>query len=234
MTSTETTPINPGGFLGQEYSYNKYVNPPNKVGITSKATITGVANDISGLTSYADLLITGRGKASATGRPLGDKFWYYTGSKCNIVTDDTGKELPADTPKQSVNRWIYINNMPVGNEAGLIPGTLRDLVSFTKLSIMNAFTGETTPNCQSVNLETIDSNNNKGHTSHYVALMDLKNMDECKPRPNGSPLYNCKDSFINMNNFSNNFSNNFIDNFFILCICVTGIYILYKLHLKHN
>ncbi len=241
---TEPNPINSGGFLGQTYSYQKYVNPPNKVGITTKATIAGVTNDIVGLSSYAELLIKGGGKASATGRPLGDKFWYYTGGKCNAVTDDTGKPLPANSPKQTVNRWIYINNVPtgglgIGNDSGgsdakgLLPGTIQDLFAFTRLSIMNAFSGETTPNCQSVNLETIDTNNNKSRASHYVALMDLENMNGCTARSNSpESLYNCKDAFTNMN--LNHFSDNIIDNFFLLSICISGIYVLYRLHLKNK
>ena len=239
--STEPTPTNSGGFLGQSYSYQKYINPPNKVGITSKATISGVANDIVGLSSYGELLIKGGGKASATGRPLGDKYWYYTGGKCNAVTDDTGKDLPLDSTKQTVNRWIYINNVPTGglgigttsggsDNKGLLPGAIQDLFVFSRLSIMNAFSGETTPNCQSVNLETIDSNNNKGRTSHYVALLDLENMNECTKKSPGSSLYNCKDSFTNMN-INTNFSNNIIDNFFLLCICIAGLYVLYYIHL---
>ena len=244
MTSTESNPTNPGGFLGQSYSYQKYVNPPNKVGITSKATIAGVANDIAGLSSYADLLIKGGGKASATGRPLGDKFWYYTGGKCDPLTDDTGKVLTDNSSNQPVNRYIYINNVPTGglgigtnsgesDNKGLIPGVIEDLFAFSRLSIMNAFTGETTPKCQSINLETIDSNNNKSRASHYVALMDLENMNGCTARPNTrGPLYDCKDTFTNMD-IPNNFSDNIIDNFFLLCICIIGIYILYKIHLKN-
>ena len=86
--------------------------------------------------------------------------------------------------------------------------------------------------------------------------MDLKNMaDICKSvvsitYATGSetlPLYQCSSGnnpnpypdtttgFTNMNitTYSNKLPDNIIDQFFLLCICLVGIYLLYKAH-KYN
>jgi hypothetical protein len=266
-------PVN-NGFLGPSYPYRNNIKPPNEVGITSKSGAKPFIANIAGLISYGDLLLEGTGKASRTGKPLGNKFWYYTGARCKPLTDQSGiiwensTDLNKDTHKeQEVNRYIFINNIPTGGLGfgdlsgssiykGLIPGTIQDLTAFSRLSIMNAFSGDSTPPCQYVNLETIDINNNVGHEGHYVALMDLKNMNDiCKSAGSityttGSehlPLYKCgtgnnpdpysgtKTGFTNMNinTYSNKLPDNIIDQFFLLCICLVGIYILYKAH-KYN
>jgi len=264
-------PVN-NGLLGPSYPYRDNIKPPNEVGITSKPGVIPFTNNISGFLSYGELLLEGTGKASRTGKPLGNKFWYYTGGRCKPLTDQSGiiwkdsTDPNKNTHKdQDVNRYIYINNIPTGGLGfgdlsgssvykGLIPGTIQDLTAFSRLSIMNAFSGDVTPPCQYVNLETIDINNNVGHEGHYVALMDLKNMNDiCKG--SGSityktglenlPLYECstgnnpnpysasKSGFTNMNNYSNKLPDNIIDQFFLLCICLVGIYLLYKAH-KYN
>ena len=198
-TSTPTPVPTNSGPLGPSYSYQQFINAPDRVGITSKATISALGNDISGLSSYKELLLQGTGKASASGKPLGNKFWYYTGSKCNAVTDPNGIAYTDPTLQNSVYRWLYVNNVPSGSldgNRGLIPGMIEDLTSFTKLSIMDAFNTNSNPSCQSVSLEVIDSNNNSSTSSNYVALMDLQNLQECKPRAasalyDGLPLYDC-------------------------------------------
>ena len=217
------------------YSYQDFINPPNRVGITSDGSLNGLGKDIAGLSSYGDFLTSGSGRVSTTGRPLGNKYWHNTGGKCNAVTDPTGKEYTDPTLQNSTSRWLYVNNVPTGSNKGLIPGIIEDLTSFTHLSIANAFNGDSNPPCQSVNLETIDSHNNRSNSSNYVALMDLQNVYGCTPI-NGSklysglPLYKCKNENFDTMTPSNKLPDNIIDQFFLLSICITGIYILYRIH----
>ena len=84
------------------------------------------------------MLVSGGGKASATGQPLGNKFFLKTGGKC--TDKSTG---------QDVDRYIYINNVPVGNIPfissgagvnfsefkGLIPGTISNLNAFNPIKV---------------------------------------------------------------------------------------------------
>jgi len=267
------------GFLGPSYPYTNNIKPPNEIGISSRTgSINELIDDGKGLLSYGEVLLEGTGKASRTGNPLGNKFFYYTGGKCKPLTDQSGiiweNSLDPDKDKhkdKDVYRYIFVNNIPTGGLGfgdlsgssiykGLIPGTIQDLTAFTRLSIMNAFSADSSPPCQYVSLETItptpqdpDTSNVKMTEGHYIALMDLKNMnDVCQSTGSityntgleSLPLYKCgnnpdpytetKTGFTNMNmNMHNKLPDNIIDQFFLLCICLAGIYVLYKIH-KYN
>ena len=106
------------GFLGPSYPYKDNIKPPNEVGITSKPGINPLIANGAGLLSYINLLLEGDGKASRTGKPLGNKFWYYTGGRCKPLTDQSGiiwkdsTDPNKDTHKeQEVNRYIFISKV---------------------------------------------------------------------------------------------------------------------------
>jgi hypothetical protein len=90
-----------------------------------------------------------------------------------------------------VDRYAYVNNVPDGNIPfissglggvqfsefeGLIPGTMSDMGALNPFSLFQAFQLGSTPDCQSVTLETIDANNAVSSATNYVATADLKNM----------------------------------------------------------
>jgi hypothetical protein len=90
-----------------------------------------------------------------------------------------------------VDRYAYVNNVPDGNIPfissglggvqfsefeGLIPGTMSDAAALNPFSLFQAFQLGSTPDCQSVTLETIDANNNVASATNYVATADIKNM----------------------------------------------------------
>jgi len=54
--------------LGPDYPYYKYINSPSDMGMSADGD--KIATNIGGLISYVDVLITGSGKASATGNPF--------------------------------------------------------------------------------------------------------------------------------------------------------------------
>jgi hypothetical protein len=192
-------------YIGPDYPYYKYIKTPSEIGMSGKGSLSQLGKDIDGLTSYVELLVSGSGKASATGKPLGNKFFLKTGGKC---TDKA--------TNQDVDRYIYINNVPAGNIPfissgvgvnfsefkGLIPGTISNLNAFNPMEMFQAFLSGSKPNCQEIKMETIDVYNNRSTESHFVTLVDIQNMDPCIFPNKKNPITNaqCKETFSNMNN----------------------------------
>ena len=99
--------------LGPTYSYSNNIKSPKQLKMSGKGTIQHMTKDVDGLIEYVSLLVTGKSKASKTGKPLGNKFFLKTGAKC--LANDSCTD-PNDTSTcQSVDRYIYINNVPDGN-----------------------------------------------------------------------------------------------------------------------
>jgi hypothetical protein len=131
---------------------------------------------MGGLVDYVEVLITGKG-ASTTGRPLGNKFFMKTGTKCK--DEKTKKDVP---------RYMYINNVPDGSIPmmpsvmginmtsfrGLIPGAISNMEALDPMALMKAFTTSSTPACRAVTRETIDVNNRIGTETQFVANVDIK------------------------------------------------------------
>lgn len=170
--------------LGPEYKYFKQIKTPSELGVTSEGGLDHLSDDISGLISYVELLVSGGGDASVTGRPLGNKFFLKTGAKCKVVSRDS-------TNGNVVDRYAYVNNVPDGTIPfisaglggvqfsefkGLIPGTMSSAAGINPFALFQAFQMGSTPDCQSITLETIDSNNAVSSATNYVATIDLKNM----------------------------------------------------------
>ena len=168
--------------LGPQYNYAKNIKNPAEMNMSSRGSIPQAGRNVRGLIDYTELLITGKGRASKSGGPMGNKFFLETGAKCKDIDTDTEK-----------TRSIYINNVPQGNIPfissstganfsefkGLIPGTLSTMEQLNPLKIFQAFMMGGTPDCQKLTMQTIDSNNRKSNKTKYVALMDIKNLDAC-------------------------------------------------------
>ena len=91
---------------------------------------------------------------------------------------------------------------------GLIPGAMGNLNVLNPFSIMSSFLSGSTPDCQELTMQTIDTNNNKSSETHFVTLVDIKNMDSCSFPNNKNPVTNesCSESFHNIykeNSFNN-------------------------------
>jgi hypothetical protein len=186
--------------MGPSYAYYKNIKTPSEIGMSDKGTISALGKDIGGLIEYVNVLVTGKSKASATGNPLGNKFFLKTGAKCKDVA--TGEE---------VERYIYVNNIPQGNIPfisdglgvnfsefrGLIPGTMSNLNVLNPFNILSSFLSGSTPDCQELTMQTVDVNNNKSTETHYVTLIDIKNMDQCSFSDKTNPITKekCKESF---------------------------------------
>jgi hypothetical protein len=212
--------------------------------MSGKGSLSQLGKDIDGLVSYVELLVSGGGKASATGKPLGNKFFLKTGGKC---TDKA--------TSQEVDRYIYINNVPAGNIPfissgagvnfsefkGLIPGTISNLNAFNPMEMFQAFLSGSKPDCQELTMETIDIYNNKSTESHFVTLIDIQNMDPCIFKDKKNPVNGeqCKETFTNLNSEPQCYTcykipNDPISQVYFASLGALGLYVLYKIMLKNS
>jgi hypothetical protein len=215
--------------LGPTYPYYKNIRTPAEIGMTSDGSISALTKDIDGLINYVTLLVEGSGKASATGNPLGNKFFLKTGAKCKDVSTS-----------ETVDRYIYVNNVPEGNIPfisqglgvnfsefkGLIPGTMSNLNVLNPYSILQSFMSGSVPDCQSLTMQTIDVNNNSSSETHYVTLVDIQNMDPCSFQDKTNPITKnkCKETFQNTVKLPNDITTQI----YFLALSALVIYILYK------
>lgn len=226
--------------LGPSYPYYKNIKLPNEIGMSDKGSLNALGKDIDGLIQYVEVLVSGKSKASATGGPLGNKFFLKTGAKC--VDNKTNEQ---------VDRYIYVNNVPDGSIPfisnglgvnfkdfrGLVPGAMGNLSVLNPFNILQAFLSGGTPPCQEITMETIDVNNNKSSETHYVTLVDIGNMNPCSfsDKKNPKTGVKCKESFSSYNlNESEEFPfpDDVFDQMYFAGLGGLGIYILYRLMKK--
>ena len=72
--------------LGESYDYWKSIKQPSEMGMSPGFSLGALANNVDGLLSYVEVLISGTGNASVTGKPLGNKFFLETTGKCSETT----------------------------------------------------------------------------------------------------------------------------------------------------
>jgi len=223
--------------LGPSYPYYKNIKLPSEIGMSSKGTIPQLTKNIDGLIKYVEVLVTGKSKASASGGPMGNKFFLQTGAKC----------LDTQT-QEKVDRFIYVNNVPDGNIPflstglgvnfsefkGLIPGVMSDMNVLNPFNILSSFLSGSTPDCQEITLETVDINNNKSSETHYVTLVDIKNMNACgfKDKTNPQTGVKCKETFVSGKEESPPLPEDPYAQLYFAGLSALGIYILYKLSTK--
>jgi hypothetical protein len=186
--------------LGPTYPYYKNIKMPNQIGMSDEGSMQALGNDVNGLIQYVEVLVTGNSEASATGGPLGNKFFLQTGAKCKDVASGN-----------QVDRFIYIDNVPNGdipfisqglgvnfsNFEGLIPGAMGNLNVLNPFAIMSSFLSGATPDCQELTMQTIDINNNSSTQTQYVTLADIGNMNACTFQNGVNPVNGnqCKETF---------------------------------------
>jgi len=195
--------------LGPTYPYYKNIKTPTEIGMSDAGSIQQMAKNVEGLIEYVELLVTGDSAASATGGPLGNKFFLKTGGKCAAIDSCSDKKDPS-TCKQ-VDRYIYVDNVPAGNIPfissglgvnfsefkGLIPGAMGNLNVLNPFAILRAFLSGSIPPCQEITMQTIASDNSNSSEKHYVTLADIQNIDPCTFPKRKNPItgYKCKETF---------------------------------------
>lgn len=211
--------------MSSDYPYYKYIKNPEALGMSDKGTLAQMGKDIKGLISYTQLLVSGKGNASTTGKPLGNRYFQNTGGTCKDINGEDQE------------RYIYIDNVPdgsipiissgmdikFGEFRGLIPGVIAGAGAIDPLAIMGAFLEGSNPQCQEITLETIDNNNLVGKESHYVATSEIGGIGPClfqdKNDPTlkpGNPVTRaqCKSGFTNMMQQDVNTDANLLDTSF--------------------
>lgn len=233
--------------IGPTYPYYKNIKTPSQLNMSDKGSIQQMGKNINGLIQYVELLVSGNSKASATGQPLGNKFFLQTGAKC-LATDSCSNPNDPSTCNQ-VDRYIYINNVPEGNIPfissgmdvnftdfkGLIPGAMGNLNALNPFSIMRAFLSGATPPCQQITLQTITSDNVKSSETHYVTLADITSMDPCifPNKINPVTKQKCKEAFENLNP-EITFPDDPLAQLYFASLGVVGLFILYRFMEKSN
>ena len=168
-------------YLGPDYKYYQYIKSPSDMGMSADGSMGTLSKDIAGIINYVTLLSAGGGPASKTGKPLGNKFFLETGATCK--NKDSG---------EIVTRSLYVNNVPDGSipfisaatgvqmddVQGLIPGTLSNLAQINPMQMFGAFMEGGNPECQWINMETIDVNNvRRNDQGGFVTINDIKSMN---------------------------------------------------------
>jgi hypothetical protein len=229
--------------LGPSYPYYNNIKTPSQIGMSDEGSMNALGNDINGLINYVKVLVDGKGSASSTGQPLGNKFFLKTGAKCL----DTATN-------QEVDRYIYVDNVPDGSIPfisqglgvnfsdfrGLIPGAISDLNVLNPYTIMQSFLVGSTPPCQKLTMETIDVNNNRSSETHYVTLVDIQNMNPCTFQNGKNPISgkSCRQAFQNIIQQSElenksiekiKLPQDLLAQIYFLSLSTLAIYILYRL-----
>lgn len=78
--------------LGPSYDYWKSIKQPSEMGMSPGFSLGALATNVDGLLSYVEVLISGTGKASVTGKPLGNKFFLKTTGKCSETSIEKWKK----------------------------------------------------------------------------------------------------------------------------------------------
>ncbi len=231
--------------LGPTYKYFDYINTPSEMDMSSHGSFSALADNIAGLINYTELLVSGGGKASKTGKPLGPQFFLKTGQQCKAK--DTG---------QMTTRYIYMSQKPTGNIPfissglgvnfsefeGLIPGTMENLNDMNPLAIFSAFTAGSNPDCQELKMETTptDINNQQTSQTEYVTINDIRSMDPCIFTLNGktNPVTGqaCREAFQNFEGDlkTKNKDIDYLVKLFYGSLGIMGLYLLYKFMEKNK
>jgi hypothetical protein len=222
--------------LGPTYPYYKNIKSPSQIGMSDKGTIQQLSNNIGGLINYVELLVSGKSKASATGGPLGNKFFLQTGAKCLDKASNN-----------QVDRYIYVNNVPNGDIPfissglgvnftdfeGLIPGSMGNLNALNPFAILQSFMSGATPPCQEITMQTINNNNTKSSETHFVTVADIQNIDPCSFPNKQNPITKakCKESFqtgVSANAAPVEMPDDIVAQLYFTGLAVVGLYIFHR------
>jgi len=211
--------------------------------MSDDGNLSALAKDIDGLIQYVEVLVTGKSNASSTGGPLGNKFFLKTGAKCRATNTCTDPNDP--TTCKEVDRYIYVNNIPQGNIPfissglganfstfrGLIPGTMSNLSVLNPFNILASFLSGSTPDCQELTMQTVDVNNNSKPETHYVTLVDIKNMDQCSFADKINPITKarCKETFATLVEEEQNFPDDPIVQLYFAGLGLVTIFVIYRI-----
>ena len=201
--------------LGPDYKYYKFIKSPKQMNMSPNGNLGALANNIAGIINYADLLVGGGGNASKTGEVLGNSFFLKTGAKCKDTK--SGK---------TVDRYMYINNIPDGSipflsnvtgvkadsMRGLLPGILSDTAQINPMDMFSSFMQDSEPKCKEITRNVVNSNGVKSRQTRHVAITDIK------------------EGFLKFN--QDNVSD--INNVYLLLVSFLILYLVYRMYVKEK
>ena len=193
-------------YLGPDYGYYKKISSPGELGMSGKGSMGALSSDIAGIVDYVKVLVSGSGRASKTGKPLGDRYFIQTGGQCKDYKTN-----------KLVTRSMYIDNVPssdipfisdvTGVEfpefRGIIPGIMDDLDAINPLKMFRAFTEGSEPACAEVTLPTIDQNDVQGTGSGFIPIVELMDL-ESDGKISGGTVTTAMKNALNASSTSNN------------------------------
>jgi hypothetical protein len=213
--------------LGPSFDYSGHIKSPEELGMSSAGNFGALADDISGLLGYIDLMVTGscslgacaskKLDGSTYGRPLGNKFFLDTAVQCEDKASGN-----------KVTRSIYINNVPdgqipfvsnMGNGVGfsefkgIMPGIMSNIAQIHPMQILTAFVNGSSPTCQAVTMPTVDAATSaEGTATRYIINTDIDMMPSSW-FTNGVPAKSTydlkeKETFCNNSDINNSAINN--------------------------
>jgi hypothetical protein len=236
-----------------DYPYQDNIRTPTEIGINDRGTIPQLGRNVRGLIEYVKLLVSGPSTASATGQPLGNRYFLKTGAKCQAL-DTCVSDISGNSVCEETDRYVYINNIPSGRVPfissgagvnftqfrGLIPGAMENLNTINPAAIFRAFRNSSTPECKTITMGIIDTKNNYSEQSHYVTLEDIADMDPCIFTARNNTIYNrtnpvsgqrCRETFQNpvASNAEVVMPDDPLDQLYFAGLAGIGIYVFYRI-----
>lgn len=217
MSSLETE------FLGPEYPYYKKIKTPGELGMSGHGSVDALADDIGGIMKYVEVLVSGTGGGSTTGKPLGDKFFLKTGGQCKDYLTD-----------KLVTRSMYINNIPTkklpiisdltgmnfSDLRGLVPGVVEDMYDINPVKMFRAFMEGNEPLCAEVKLDVVDVNDRKSQESGHIPIVELLDLESSGKIPKGKVTTNMNKVY--QASLNNNDSDSDQETFLNICDIMNG------------
>ena len=212
LSQTENSILGPG------YNYIAHIKTPGNLGMSDDGNFGALENDIGGILSYMDLLVSGHGEFGVAGKAIlpGGQFTDYKGPLGNNFFLKTAMECQPIEGGKKTHRYIYVNNVPDGQIPlissidsklkftmfeGLLPGVLSKLAQIHPMQTLSAFTTGSSPTCQMVTMPVVDENNQHSFDHHYITNDDISIMPEdWFPQVAGQRQsdYNLDDGFCTM------------------------------------
>jgi len=228
-------------FLGPDYKYYTGINTPGDLKMSSDGNMSQMSKNVAGIMDYVEVLVSGRGAASKTGKPLGNKYFLKTGGQCKTSDGNT------------VQRSLYVNNVPDGDIPfisaglgmnftefeGLLPGIIEDIGKLNPLPLFSAFMQGSAPPCTKITMPTINVDNKPGSDSGYVVNSEIKSMNpawftKSHPKPTFEGFVNANKCLNKKTKMKNKMilKNKFIPNVLRTSVGLLMAYLIFKLMYK--
>lgn len=203
---------------GPSYPYGQFIKMPSQMGMSGNGGMSTLGNNIKGIMAYVDILVSGGGEASATGQPLGNRYFVpIQGIQCTPsgkipCKDAAGNTIQCpDVEGGLAPRSIYVDNIPTGNIPflsdatetdfsqfrGLVPGILQSAESLDPLALFGGFLQGANPPCSYINMKVTNNDNVTTRQGGWVLDSEISGMDPCSFPSGGNPLTGtpCREAF---------------------------------------